>query len=188
MTHIFGDFKDCPPNTQEYFMFGFSPHSKISFKELWETNGLLADFFTNYLTIFYRDRDTQALKEDVSFIANELLENARKFNDQTAKDPIKVQFQLYNDRLILCVMNSVPTKNVDGFQSFLPELLRSNPHELFRRQIEQGKKAGSTKASKLGLQTIIKDYEEATLGWKFDKVKQSPEKIVVTTMVQLAIG
>lgn len=185
MTQIFGDFKDGPPNTQEYFMFGFSPHSSIPFDELWEANGLLADFLAHYL-IFYRNRDIQKLKEEVSFIANELLENARKFNDETVEYPISIQFQLHRDHLILSATNNVPKKNVEGFQLFIQELLHSDLQKLYIREVERVNAQNDLTAGRLGLLMMIRNYK-AKVGWKFETVQQAPEMIIVTTMVQLAI-
>ena len=186
MIQIFGDFKDGPPKTQEYFMFGFSPHSNISFEELWETHGLLADFLAHYLTIFYRNRDTQELKEVVSHTANELLENASKFNDKTVEYPISIQFQLHRDHLILSTTNNVPKKHVGDFQSFIKKLLRSDLQELYTHQIEKADEQNDLAASRLGLLMMIKNYK-AKVGWKFETVQQAPEMIIVTTMVQLAV-
>ncbi len=185
MMKIFGEFNEAP-NTREYFIFGFSPNSVIPFNDLWKTNGLLADCLASYLALFYADSDVREIKEVISHVANELLENARKFCDKTSDTAISIEFQLYSDHLILRASNSVPLENIIGFQSVIQELLNSDPQEMYVRQIKQAKKSNSTINSRLGLLMIAKDYG-AKLGWKFETVQQDPEVVVVTTMVYLVI-
>jgi hypothetical protein len=187
MIKTFGEFSEGSPSLNEYFIFGFSPNSKISFEELWKTNGLLADCLANYLAIFYPSHDVQELKEDVGYIANELLENARKFNDKNSKEPFAIQFELSdNDYLVLRTTNSIAPENVAGFQSFIQKLLTSEPQELYIHQIKQTKENNSTATSQLGLLMMIKNYG-VKFGWKFETVNQDSKMINVTTMLQLAI-
>ena len=87
MIQIFGDFIEQPPS-QEYLIIGFSP-SSIPLKQRWRNNGLSADFLADYLTTFFPGNEDDPstierqaeIKSAVSYIANELLENAMKFND-----------------------------------------------------------------------------------------------------------
>ena len=103
MTQIFGDFIDDLPPSQEYLIVGFSP-SSVPLKQRWRNNGLSADFLADYFTTFFpssqsdrTESDRQAeIKSAVSYIANELLENAIKFNDETSQYPISIHLQLHN--------------------------------------------------------------------------------------------
>ncbi len=187
MTQIFGDFNDVSPNSKDYFVFGFSPNSGLPFDELWKTNGLLADCLANYLAIFYPNRDIQEFKENIGYIANELLENARKFNDKNSQVPFTIQFELSDsDHLILRTINSVAPENIAGFQVFIQELLTCEPKTLYVRQIKQAKAKNNTTTSRLGLLMMIKNYG-VKLSWKFETVQQDPEMINVTTMLRLAV-
>ncbi len=89
MIEIFGDFSESKLNNEEFLIIGFSPTS-IPIKQRWRNNGLSADFVADYLTTFFpvsdedpstRERQVE-IKGAVSYIANELLENAMKYNDE----------------------------------------------------------------------------------------------------------
>jgi hypothetical protein len=189
MTQEFGEFEP-PPDTKDYFLFGFSPSSSFPEQTLWKANGLLADSLANYLTLFYPNRNVQELQENVGYLANELLENARKFQDTNAEEPFQIKFLLYQDCLILSAKNTIPPENVKKFQSFLKVLKDLHEDELKQLSLQEIKKAaetGNTDVSRLGLLTMLKDYK-VKLGWRFETVQQIPEVIVVTTMARLAIG
>lgn len=197
MVKIFGDFRDSPIDSTEYLIMGFSP-SSVSLQQRWRNNGLSADFLADYLTTFFPAKDSdpttsdrrEEIKGAVSYVANELLENAMKFNDETSQSPISIQFQLHSDSLMLCASNSVHKEQVEGFQLFLQELLGSEPQDLYIRQIARAKEKKSllTNSTGLGLLTMLDDYN-AKLGWKFETIQQDDkEVIVVTTMVQLAMN
>ncbi|MEN8216932.1 MAG: DUF6272 family protein [Pseudomonadota bacterium] len=219
MLQVFGEFHNEPAKSREFLMMGFSPGS-VPLQQRWRNNGLSADFLADYLTTFFPTNETEPstferqteLKGAVSHIANELLENAMKFNNETSNYPVTLEVQLYSDHLILYVTNSIPNEKVYYFQSFIDELLNTEPQELYLRQIERAEKDKSMMTSGLGLLTMIDDYN-AKLGWKFETVQQTrdiskqsflkklslllrnlfvatfqkPEVIVVTTMVQLTV-
>jgi len=192
MIQTFGDFIEPTPS-QEYLIIGFSP-SSIPLKQRWRNNGLSADFLADYLTTFFPGNeddpstiDRQAeIKSAVSYIANELLENAMKFNDETSEYPIDIKLQLKSDGLIFSVANSISPLAVDQFQGYIRQLLASEPSELYIEQLEKNAADESSTGSGLGLLTMLSDYT-AKMGWKFQTVQQDPEVITVTTMVQLRV-
>jgi hypothetical protein len=194
MVQIFGEFNETKIKSQEYLILGFSPTS-IPLQQRWRNNGLSADFLADYLTTFFPVIDTEPttfkkrkeIRGAISYIANELLENAMKFNDTNSQYPIGIQFRLYSEQLILYTTNSVQHENVERFQSFLQELLQTEPQELYIRQIERAQENDNVEASGLGLLTMIDDYQ-VKIGWKFETVQQDSEEVIlVTTMVQLDI-
>jgi hypothetical protein len=192
MIQTFGDFIEPTPS-QEYLIIGFSP-SSIPLKQRWRNNGLSADFLADYLTTFFPGNeddpstiDRQAeIKSAVSYIANELLENAMKFNDETSDYPIDIKLQLKSDGLIFSVANSISPLAVDQFQGYIRQLLASDPSELYIEQLEKNAADEISTGSGLGLLTMLSDYT-AKMGWKFQTVQQDPEVITVTTMVQLRV-
>ncbi|MCW6052098.1 DUF6272 family protein [Microcoleus sp. A2-C5] len=192
MIQTFGDFIEPTPS-QEYLIIGFSP-SSIPLKQRWRNNGLSADFLADYLTTFFPGNeddpstiDRQAeIKSAVSYIANELLENAMKFNDETSEYPIDIKLQLKSDGLIFSVANSISPQAVDQFQGYIRQLLASDPSELYIEQLEKNAADESSTDSGLGLLTMLSDYT-AKMGWKFQTVQKDPEVITVTTMVQLRV-
>jgi hypothetical protein len=181
------------PPSQEYLIVGFSP-SSVPLKQRWRNNGLSADFLADYFTTFFpssqsdrAESDRQAeIKSAVSYIANELLENAIKFNDETSQYPISIHLQLHNDKLVFLTTNSISAEATEKFKAFIQELMTSDPNELYIHQLEKSAEDESNTISSLGILTMINDYL-AEIGWKFETVQKETEVITVTTMVQLAV-
>lgn len=187
---IFGDFNEEVPGSEEYLVIGFSPGS-MPLKQRWRNNGLSADFLAEYLATFFPGNEEDTIKADktievksaVSYVANELLENAMKFNDETSQQPISIKLEMHNDRLIFFVKNSLKPKTIAKFQSYIQELLTGDRDELYIRQLEHNVQDENS-GSGLGLLSIMNDYL-ATVGWKFEASSKNPEIMTVTTMVQL---
>ncbi len=192
MIQTFGDFIEPTPS-QEYLIIGFSP-SSIPLKQRWRNNGLSADFLADYLTTFFpgNHEDSSALtrqaeiKSAVSYIANELLENAMKFNDENSHYPIDIKLQLEENGLIFSVANSIPPLSVEKFQAYIQKLLVCDPSEMYIERLEKNAADENCSGSGLGLLTMLNDYS-AKMGWKFEIVQKDPEVIAVTTMVQLTV-
>lgn len=193
MNQIFGDFIEGLPIGPEYLVIGFSP-SSVPLKQRWRNNGLSADFLGDYLATFFptieSDRSTVYRKAEirsaVSYIANELLENAMKFNDEKSDYPISIRLQLQHDKLVFSISNTIPPEGIRKFQAYIKELITSDPDELYIRQLEKNATDENSTSSGLGLLTMINDYM-AKIGWKFETVQENPEVITVTTMVQLTV-
>lgn len=193
MTQILGDFRDELPVSQEGLTIVFSPTS-LPLKQRWRNNGLSADFMADYFATFFpggdndsSSTDSQAeIKSAVSFIANELLENAMKFNDEASPHPISIRLQMDKHALVFLATNSVNLQVSEQFQSFIKKLLNSDPSELYIHHLEKDGEENSNGDSGLGLLTMVNDYC-AKLGWKFETRPDSPDVISVTTMVQLTL-
>lgn len=196
MTQIFGEYREDLPDNHEFLILGFSP-SSIPIQQRWRNNGLSADFIADYLTTFFPINEdnpsTQArqaeVKSGVSYIANELLENAMKFHDETSKHPIKFGIHLLEDTVLTVVLqatNSVSSDTLEKFKSFIQELTTSDPEELYIRQLEKNAEDENCHASGLGLLTMMNDWN-AKLGWKIETVQQEPKIVTVTTVVQLVV-
>jgi hypothetical protein len=189
---IFGNFIQNLPPSQEYLILSFSP-SSIPLRQRWRNNCLSADFLADYLSTFFLsdrhqqvDCDKQAeVKSAVSYIANELLENAMKYGVEMSPFPISIQIHLNPDLIIFQLTNSIPFSTTNQFQSYIATLLSCDPLNLYLTQLEKNALAENPEESGLGLLTMLNDYG-AKLGWKFETLVQSTE-IAVTTMVQLGI-
>jgi len=190
MTEIIGEFRENLPDNHEFLILGFSP-SSVPIQQRWRNNGLSADFIADYLTTFFPVSEQEPsthkrqleVKSAVSYIANELLENAMKFNDEASKYPIKFGIHLIQEpgvTVVLEATNSVSASSLDRFQAFIKELLNSEPYDFYLQRLED------TEGSGLGLVTMINDYE-AQLGWKIETVQKDSEVVIVTTMVQLRV-
>lgn len=186
MTKIFGDFIDDLLDNGENLKIEFTPGS-APIKERWQNNGLSADFMADYFAIFFPKSETKAeVKGAVSFIANELLENAMKFRDEESSNSIRVSLQLYEDKLVFVSTNTANPQMVRKFQALIQEIMTCDPGELYIRQIEKNMEDDTHSVSGLGLLTIINDYQ-SKIGWKFETVQKESEATIVNTMVQLMI-
>jgi len=194
MSQIFGNY--IAPHTQhdDYLHIGFSPTS-IPLKQRWRNNGLSADFLAEYLSSFYPvdSNDLEALQQhkelraSVGHVANELMENAMKYNDKASSLPIHVQLHLHIDYLRIYVINSLSTEHQAKFQTFIKKLLSNDPKMLYLQLIEASSQDQTLETSGLGLLSLLDDYQ-ATLGWEFRPSQQAPERVVlVTTMAQLSV-
>ena len=196
MPQIFGDFVENFPPAQDSLELTFTPNS-LPIKKRWGSNRLsanfMADYFSNFLLVDEDDpaqkRRIKESKGAVSYVANELLENAIKFNNQGTK--FKIKFGIYfieeADRTaVLFATNSVSAEGLDKFQKFIQELLCSDPEKLYVQQIEKSAEEENSGASGLGFLTMINDYS-AKLGWKFEREQKDPKMIAVTTMVLVPV-
>jgi len=193
MTQIFGEYNEGHPTSPEFLIIGFSP-SSIPLQQRWRNNGLSADFMADYLMTFFPGdgNDTTStqhqaeIKSAVSYIANELLENAMKFNDETSLRPISIQLQLHAESLMFFTTNTIAPDNVEPFQTYLAHLTACDPQELYLEQLEKNALEEHDGGSGLGFLTMMNDYM-AHLGWKFETTETEPIVTTVTTMVQLDI-
>lgn len=192
MTEIFGDFHNDIPINHEFLIIGFFPHS-LPLKERWRNNGLSADFVADYLTTFFPLKESDPaslarqvqLKNAVNYIANELIDNAMKFNDPSSDYPVKFGLHLLENKLVLISTNSVSPEVLTRFYEFINELKDSEIEDFYIHQLEKGALEESEE-SRLGILTMMQDYL-AKLGWKIETIQQDPEIVTLTTMVQLAV-
>jgi hypothetical protein len=192
LAQTLGDFVEDESSSPEYLVVGFSSHS-VQLRQLWRNNGLSASFVADFLIPFFpiaEDAPDAVKQRDkvigaVRYIANELLENAMKFSDETSQYPISIKLDLKRDRLIVRTTNAIDPQRISSFQALIQDLLSSDPHERFMHQLEKNAKEGWS-SSGLGLLTIMNDYA-GVLGWKFEIIQQEPPIATVTTSVQLPL-
>lgn len=209
MNKIFGDYiEEFSPELDSLEM-SFTPNTR-SIRQRWTNNRLSAQFVGDYFSAFLptdeddrdcglpsaalRGRRIKESKAAVSYVANELLENAMKFSDRQSN--FKVRFGVYfledhskpnsDITAVLYVTNSVIPEKAEKFQAFLATLLAADPEELYVTQVEKSLEEEHSEASGLGFLTMINDYG-AKLGWKFDTIKAEPQILTVTSMAQIKV-
>ncbi len=187
---VFGEFTENISERSEFLVLGFSP-SSLPIQLRWRTNGLSADFLGDYVKNFFPGDTRAALNKQtevrhaVSFVANELLENAMKYSDKGAGQPVNLELHLFSDRLIFVSKNSVHQDAIADFQTYLQQITTSDIGEMYINQVEKSSDNDESKSSGLGYLTMIMDYD-AVLGWKLEQISNTPA-IIVTTMVQLPL-
>ena len=200
MQKIFGEYiEEFSPELDSLEMT-FTPTTR-SIRKRWSNNRLSAQFVGDYFSAFLptneddlnSDRRIKESKSAVSYVANELLENAMKFSDRTSK--FKVRFGVYflesdpkdnyEVTAVIYATNSTTPENAEKFQAFLTELLAADPEEFYVSQVEKSLEEDSN-ASGLGFLTMINDYA-AKLGWKFATINTDSQILTVTSMAQITV-
>ncbi len=189
-TKIYGFFEDDLPRSQ-FLQLQFSM-SSLPIKEYWRNNSISADFMADYFATFFPsslNAEGTDIKEEVksavSFIANELLENAIKFGDDTSDRPVTISLQLLHDKLVFVATNVSRDREAQAFEKYWELLLASNPETLYFQLLEQNVES-DTKVSGIGFLTMINDYG-ASLGCKFERLADAPDLSVITIMVQVTV-
>jgi hypothetical protein len=193
MRQLFGDFREDLPKGNQFLLISFAP-SSLPLQQRWRNNGLSADFVADYLGTFFpiseKDPSTVQrqleLKSAVSYIANELLENAMKFHAEDTEQPIQFGIHLLEDRVILFSLNCITLTQVEKLIAIIKKLLSAPPDELYIEHLENLALEENSNNSGMGLLTIMHDYL-AQLGWKIENFSLADDISMVTTMVQLAI-
>lgn len=194
---IFGEFIEQFPPEKDSLELTFTPTS-VPLKKRWRNNRLSAYFIADYFTTFLplddsqieEQRRIQESKAAVSYIANELLENAMKYNYEEAHSQIKfgVHF-LQSDGLIAVIFasNSVTLDNQLKLKNFIKTLEKNDPEILYIEHLEENS-LGEDSGSGLGILTIINDYH-GKIGWKFEPIflQNHEQFFLVTTMVQIEV-
>ncbi len=194
-TEIFGDFNDeKQPECEEYLSIRFSP-SRLPLKKRWENNGLSADFISEYFKIFYVSRQEENgdilndillenLQNSVKYVANELLENAMKFQAPIIyPTAARIFLSLYNDKLVFYIKHSITAQQAESFEIFIKKVLENDPQALYMEAMRESAREENAHRSGIGLLSMICDYN-AKLGWKFESIDGVP-LVTVTTMVTL---
>ncbi len=196
MTQILGDFIEEFPPEHDSLELTFTPSSR-PIKQRWRNNRLSAHFVADYLSSFLPLDEEDANSEQrikhskgaVSYVANELLENAIKFTDDNDIYKVKFGIHFIEDVEVIAVIfatNCANSKAVNKLQAFIKELLSSDdPNELYLQQLEKNAETES-ETSGLGLLTMVNDYS-AKIGWRFETIPDSLDIMLVTTVAQIIV-
>jgi hypothetical protein len=196
VTQIFGEFIDQFPPDHDSLELTFTPSSR-PIKQRWRNNRLSAHFVADYLSSFLPVDEQDASSEKrikqskgaVSYVANELLENAIKFTDDTSSYKVRFGIHFIEDIDVIAVIfatNYAKSETANKLHEFIKELLSSDdPNELYLQQLEKNAETDS-ETSGLGLLTMINDYS-AKIGWRFETIPDSLDTILVTTVAQITV-
>jgi hypothetical protein len=177
----------------EYLKLAFSPLN-APLRTRWRNNGLSADFLGDYVSTFLPALGSDAtadifraeIKHAVTYIANELLENAMKYHERDVDIPISICLELDSDEIKVSASNGVGVKQAELYQAFVVGMLQEDPSDMLFRQIEKNAEDSGSSTSALGLLTMINDYG-TQLGWHFAVHAEIPAAVTVTTSVTLSI-
>ncbi len=187
--------RSAPPSgeTCEYLTLVFSPLS-VPLRSRWRNNGLSADFLGDYVKTFLPadgnlTGDAGSLTEirhAVTYIANELLENAMKYHERLVDIPIRIHLELATDHITVSASNGVGPEPARCYKDFVENIQREEASELILKQLEASLESESGTKSCLGLLTMINDHG-AQLGWQFESHPSISEVLTVTTSAVLRL-
>jgi len=177
----------------EYLTLAFSPLS-APLRSRWRNNGLSADFLGDYVTTFLPTQGSVApagtrsneIRHAVTYIANELLENAMKYHEREVDIPIRIHLELTGDCIAVSVSNGISGEQARSYQAFVKRVLGGDAGDLLVKQQEESARGIESTTSGLGLLTMISDYG-AQLGWRFDAHPAQGEVMTVTTNAVLPL-
>jgi len=196
ISELFGNFITGFAPENDSLEIAFTPSSR-PIKQRWKNNRLSAHFIADYFTNFLpsdeespnREQRIKSSKSAVSYVANELLENALKFNDENSQYKVRFGIHFVEEAgevtAAIFATNSIKPGAEEKLKVFIEELLTSDPNDLYVRQVEKSIEE-DTAASGLGLLTMINDYG-AEIGWKLETIPGDNPIIIVTTMAQIKV-
>jgi len=175
----------------EYLTLSFSP-LRAPLRSRWRNNGLSADFLSDYVTTFLPGSGDLAnesahnkIRHAVSYVSNELLENAMKYHENTIDVPITIDMELTTEHINIKASNGVNEVQAQRYKLFIDSLMSDDPGDLMLRTLERGVD-DDPHTSGLGLLTMMNDYG-ADLAWHFDSSPGNASIETVTTSVILTL-
>lgn len=191
MASIYGNFVEAPRDQTEYLKIRFSPTS-MPIQKRWRNDGLSADFLADYFTTFFPGDDAAEIerqaeiKDMVSYVANELLENAMKFSHTPSRYPISLEMYLRQDHIHFYVSNGAASQNIEAFKQLIEQLLVEDSEMLYLEQLMRHAESDSKGSSGIGYLTMLNNYG-VELAWKLEPIDEDTEVVKVTTMVQATL-
>jgi hypothetical protein len=187
------DHHEEPSGKCEYLTMAFSP-TNAPLRPRWRNNGLSADFLGDYVTTFLptskgeptSENRLNEIKHAVTYIANELLENAMKYHERDEEIPIKIHLELRRDHIIVSVSNGIGAGQTELYKAFVERLQEGDAGDLLAEQQEESAKHNDSTVSCLGLLTMIADYD-AQLDWRFEPHPGQSGTMMVTTIAVLPL-
>ncbi|MDA0269074.1 MAG: ATP-binding protein [Cyanobacteria bacterium] len=189
---VFGDFQIPHSENNEYLTLQFSPSFGPRQKR-WRNYGLSADFLGDYFAAFFpgtalpdsaiNQQDT--VKGAISYIANELLENAIKYTDESLVTPISISLYLQEDLITFRVVNHANESTANSYIDFVQRIITAEDIDaLYTAQLE--KAALGEGQSSMGLLTMIGDYQ-AQFAWRFTPDPSHHGAMVVDVLAYLKV-
>jgi hypothetical protein len=151
----------------------------------WHHCGTTAEFVAEIYARRCRvnNGDYNDARHSISYLMNELLENAVKFR---AAGDIIIEAAFEEKRFEVKVVNLVETTTSERFQALLAEMVDQDPGELLIARIEANAEDANSSGSGLGLLTLMSDYG-AKLGWIFSGTDgKEPVRLETVAALELA--
>ena len=147
------------------------------------TANALAAYFGPFLPADHKGLQVSRdeLTFSVSYVVNELLENAHKFGSGGA---VKIRAVMTGSDLLLWACNSAAPESSRNLESVVSGLLDGDPQQLLLERIEHNALNPDNTASGLGYLTMMSDYG-VRFGWAFRE--QADATVLVETQAWLSL-
>lgn len=122
-------------------------------------------------------------KHSVSYLANELIENAVKFK---TTGNVGIEVAIKGDSFNIKVSNTIDVQSAEQLQSLVSELMEGEPSDLLIRKIELNAARPGSAESGLGLLTLMSDYG-VRFAWAFETADHSNNQVNLDTYAKLSI-
>lgn len=183
MSEIFGSYSPVAPAAE---LLALTMHPD-SFPVRWGLCSLTADFAAEYFVELLgasgaESKQSAEARSTISYVVNELIENAVKFN---LKGDIAIRFGLDQKEVLCEVVNQVSGDMAPALREKLNELSTGDPSELMLLQVEANAEANDSKGSGLGFLLIMNDYG-TSLGWKLEALPRNKFRIHTTARIPVS--
>lgn len=131
----------------------------------WKHCAMAADFVAEFVALRYQASRSRykEVRHNVSYLTNELIENAVKFR---ASGEIVVEASVTDEAFRTKVSNYVDEQTAERFRHLISEITAGDPSELLIERIEANAAGRGESGSGLGLLTLMSDYG-ARFAWVF---------------------
>jgi hypothetical protein len=175
-TLVFGDYDENP--SQKVVISNCSVI--LSSDELiknWKKCSLTSDFFADFYGLYFPEEvsaenpiSRNDIKNSVSFILNELIENAAKYSNTDEKTVIFRMWYL-KDYFIVNIENYISEDSINNFIKIIKEILSGDTEELYIQKLELNAETDSD-GSGMGYLTLMNDYG-VKFGYRFERINKN---------------
>ncbi len=185
----YGNWQDIVVSGSHTIGHGSMEITSQQLLQAWQRCSLISDFWARYIALSCSEFEVdhplrpEALEGALSFISNELLENAAKFNGGPV-DEITLAFWLFPARITLQVTNHIEPGCQDGFVRLIGELLGDDPDTLYFKRLDEVPESGQ-QGSGLGYLTLMNDYK-VRFGFRFTPL--SEHSVAVDVQAHISVN
>jgi hypothetical protein len=149
----------------------------------WKHCTMTSDFIAEMVAVPYRANRVQyrQVRHDVSYLANELIENTVKFR---APGDVLLEVLVATGSIRIVIANAIERETGMHFRGVLGKLEQDEPGVLLLERIEQNAATGSHAGSGLGILTLMSDYG-AEFEWSFDEQPGGYDHLTTTATIAL---